>query len=229
MHRAKAERITGVKNEISDRDEVQRRLPEIELIPDEQLQETLYQYFIEYCPQYFWENAASATGKYHPPDESGEHGTWLHTKRVFATYQRLADSYQELHLISDHELCAGLAAALIHDTFNYGWPSENRDYTSSEHDVIAAAVANFAAGFPEEVVRLVHSHMGPWGEGNIPVSDNEKLFHMADAASAQSNHTPSVHEPTSELQRIIDTDQRDVSVQLEQDEASLIEKEEING
>lgn len=195
----KARRITEVDNNLSSEEEVIRRLPEVDTIYDEELRQQTIDYFLNCCPDFFWEEPASATGKYHPPDESEQHGTWLHTKRVFATYANLSESFAELQLITEDERNCGKAAALIHDTFNYGWPSENRDMTTSEHDVIAAAVANYIAGLPEEVVYLVHSHMGPWGEGKPPRTEHELLFHLSDMSAADRNHRPAVYYPSEEL------------------------------
>lgn len=198
----KAERIDRVENSISSREEVRRRLPEVDAIYNEEVRQLTIEYFMRACQDYFWERAASSTGKYHPPDESGTHGTWLHTKRVFYEYCNLSESLLELHEITEHERACGKAAALIHDTFNYGWPSENRDMTTSEHDIIAAAVANYVVGLPEETVHLVHSHMGSWGEGKLPETTHERCFHMADKSAAATNHTQGVYYPSEELQSI---------------------------
>ena len=201
----KARRITKVKNSIHSAEEVRRRLPEVDAIYDDEVREATIDYFLNCCPDYFWERPASATGKYHPPTESEKHGTWLHTKRVFAAYSNLSESYAEMQVITEHKRNCGKAAALIHDTFNYGWPSENRDMTSSEHDVIAAAVANYVGDLPEETVHLVHSHMGPWGEGKTPETEHERLFHMSDMSSADRNHEPAVYYPAEELTEQFDT------------------------
>jgi len=195
----KARRITEVRNSLDSAEEVYERLPEIDAIYDEELRSQTVTFFLKCCPDYFWEEPASATGKYHPPDESGKHGTWLHTKRVFATYANLSESFAEMQLITEEERNQGKAAALIHDTFNYGWPSSNRDMTTSEHDVIAASVVNYLTDLPREICHLVHSHMGPWGEGKTPETKNELLFHMSDMASADRNHRPAVYFPHDDI------------------------------
>jgi hypothetical protein len=149
-------------------------------------------------PEYFWEKAASSSGKYHPTDERDEHGLWLHSKRVFASYANLSESFVEMQLITDRERECGKVAALIHDTFQGGWPSQNGNW-ATDHDVIAAAVANYLIGMPEEVVHLIHSHMGPWGGGKLPETENELLFHLSDMSAANSNHKPAVYYPAKEL------------------------------
>lgn len=196
----KAERIDSVQNSLNTEEELLRRLPEIDAIYDERVRDATIEYFLRYCPDYFWERAASSTGKYHPSDESGDYGTWLHSKRVFYEYTNLSESLLELQDITEHERECGKAAALIHDTFNYGWPSENRDKTTHEHDLIAAAITEEVNGMPEEVTSLVETHMGPWGEGPLPKTPNERCFHMSDKSAAATNHLQEVYYPSGELQ-----------------------------
>lgn len=195
----KAERIDRVRNSLDSEKELLRRLPEIDAIYDEDIRQATVRYFLRYCPDYFWENPASASGNYHPPDERGKYGTWLHSKRVFVAYDNLSESLLELGNISKEQREAGRAAALIHDTFNYGWPSYGRDMTTSEHDVIAAAVAEQVDGMPQETVELVCSHMGPWGQGKLPSTENEMCFHYADKSAASKGHTPAVYYPAEEI------------------------------
>lgn len=188
----KAERIDRVRNSLTSADEVVARFPEIDGIEDEGIRTATIQFFLQYCPDYFWERASSASGKYHPPDERGEHGTWLHTKRVFVEYVNASESYVEAGQLSEEEQDAGKAAALLHDTFNYGWPSDNNTMTVQNHDVIAAALAKEVDGIPEETVFLINSHMGPWGEGKIPATQHEWVFHQSDKSAAKSSHRPDV-------------------------------------
>lgn len=194
----KVERIDSVRNPVHDEAEVRRRLPEVDAIYDEHIREEVIDYFIDWCPAYFWERPASSSGKYHPPDERDRHGLWLHTKRVFAAYANLSESYVEAGFISDHQRECGKAAALIHDTFQEGWPSAQEDY-GTDHDVLAAEVVAVKTKLPAEVVHLVHRHMGPWGEGHLPHTDNDKLFHLADKSASDSAHTPAVYFPAEEL------------------------------
>lgn len=195
----KAERIDGVRNSLNSEEELLRRLPEIDAIYNVEVRQAVIDYFLTYVPDYFWDHPASASGNYHPPDERGKYGTWLHTKRVFVEYANLSESLLELHEITERERAAGKAAALMHDTFNYGWPSENRDMTTSEHDVIAASIAEQVDGMPEETVNLIRSHMGPWGDGQAPDTKNEMCFHFADKAAAKDSATPGVYFPAEEI------------------------------
>lgn len=205
VHGEKAERIDRVDNTLT-RSELLRRLPELEMITDgsdsaydNNVREATIQTFLDGVPDYFWERPASSSGKYHPPDESGKYGVWLHTKRVFAEYIVLSESMVELGEITEGQAECGKAAALLHDTMTYGWPSDNNDHTVNDHDIIAASMARYIGKVPPETVHLIHSHMGPWGEGKKPRTRNEILLHLADKSSAKSSHKPGVYSPSEEL------------------------------
>lgn len=197
----KAERVNRIRNSLNSEDELVRRLPEIDAIYNEEIRDCVIRTFLDGCPDYFWEKPTSSTGKYHSPDERGKHGNWLHTKRVFAAYANLSETYLEAHRITEKQREAGKAAALLHDMMKYGWPSEGRDHTTSEHDVIGAEVARHIGGCSNEVYLLIHGHMGPWGEGMTPENERQWLFHMADKSAAGIDEDDlAVYYPASELQ-----------------------------
>jgi hypothetical protein len=197
---SKAERINRVINSLHTEDELVRRLPEVDAIYDEDLKDMVVRTYLDGCPDSFWERPSSSTGKYHSDDECGKHGNWLHTKRVFAKYCDLSQSYVENGVMTEWEREAGKAAALIHDMMKYGWPSEGRDHTTNEHDVIAADVARNIGGAPNEVYHLVHAHMGPWGEGMEPANERHWLLHFADkAACGVKEDNIAVYYPAEEL------------------------------
>lgn len=196
----KAERIDRVNNSLHSEDELARRLPEIDAIYDEELRDCCIRTFLDGVPDYFWERPSSSTGKYHSPDERGKHGNWLHTKRVFAQYANLSESYLEAHEISEWEREAGKVAALLHDTMKYGWPSHNNEHTVNNHGCIAAEVARHIGDCPNEVYLLIHSHMGSWGEGMLPQNKRQWLLHFADkAASGRPEDDLAVYYPAQEL------------------------------
>jgi uncharacterized protein YcaQ len=174
-------------------------LPEINLIYDEDIRDAVIRTFIDGCPDYFWERPSSSSGKYHSLDEIGKYGNWLHTKRVFAEYSNIAESWVELARITPEQKEQGKAAALVHDMMKYGWPSEQNDHTVNNHDMIAADVARNIGEMSDAVVRLVATHMGPWGEGPNPMTDAELLFHTADKSAARRHNDIGVYGPTEEI------------------------------
>lgn len=195
----KAERVDRIVNSLTE-DELLRRLPEIDAIYDEELRNCVIRTFLDGCPDYFWERPTSSTGKYHSPDERGKHGNWLHTKRVFAAYCNLSESYLEAHKITERQREAGKAAALLHDMMKYGWPSDNNEHTVNNHDVIAAEVARHIGGCPNEVYLLIHGHMGSWGEGMMPENERQWLLHLADKSAAGVDEDDlAIYYPADEL------------------------------
>jgi len=196
----KAKRVNRVRNSIWGEEELVRRLPEIDAIYDDDHRECVIRTFLDGCPDYFWERPTSSSGKYHSIDERGTYGNLLHTKRVFAKYVDISESYWEAGKITTEQREAGKAAALIHDMMKYGWPSSNNQHTVSNHDVIAANVARHIGGCSNEVYLLIHGHMGPWGEGMTPENDRQWLLHLADKAAASTDEDDlAVYFPSEEL------------------------------
>lgn len=198
----KAERITQVQNTLTE-EELLRKLPEIETIFNDDIRRGTINAFLKACPDYFWTEPASGTGKYHPIDERSEHGNWIHTKRVYVSYLVLSRSFLEQGLISDFIVDAGKSAALLHDMLKYGWLSEKADHAVSNHDIIGSDVAQYMVELPRETWSAIHAHNGPWGDGKNPDFEWEQLFHLADyTASKQILGTPAIWNPADE---IIDT------------------------
>jgi hypothetical protein len=191
--------VDRIVNSLTE-DELLRRLPEIDAIYDEELRNCVIRTFLDGCPDYFWERPTSSTGKYHSPDERGKHGNWLHTKRVFAAYCNLSESYLKAHKITERQREAGKAAALLHDMMKYGWPSDNNEHTVNNHDVIAAEVARHIGDCPNEVYLLIHGHMGSWGEGMMPENDRQWLLQLADKSAAGVDEDDlAIYYPAEEL------------------------------
>lgn len=187
----------SVDNSI-DSHEVVRKLPEINEISSDSIREDTINAFVELCPDYFWEVPASSTGKYHPKDHRVEKGLWLHTKRAFTQYQRLAPSFYNQNKITKTEMDHGKSAILLHDMFKYGWPKQN--HTTKDHDVVAAKALD---GYVHsKVIGCVASHNGPWYEGPSPRNELEQVHHLADmAASDVSNPNIAVLNPSRELKK----------------------------
>lgn len=180
----KVKRIDRVENTLT-REELLRRLPEIDLIMDDDIREETIQTFLLGCPDYFWDFPTSSTGKYHSEDEQGLHGNWIHTKRVFITYLSISRTFLEQHKITEFDREAGKAAALVHDMLKYGWPSEGNSHTVTNHDVIGADVAKYIGGLPRETWSSIHAHNGPWAEGKNPEYDFELAVHLSDYVASK--------------------------------------------
>lgn len=196
---SKGERVNRIRNSLDSKEELLRRLPEIDAIYDEDLRDLAIRAYMKGCPDYFWERPSSSSGKYHSLDEIGKYGNWLHTKRVFAEYANISESWVEAGIISPYEKEEGKVAALVHDMMKYGWPSERNSHTVNNHDLVVADVMKNIAGAPESIVGLVAAHMGPWGEGPLPQTRNELLLHTADKSAARRCNDIGVYFPADEL------------------------------
>lgn len=195
----KAQRIDRVENTLT-REELLRRLPEIDLIMEDELRERTINTFLLGCPDYFWELPTSSTGKYHDVDERGKHGNWIHTKRVFITYLVVSRTYLTQHRIDEFQREAGKSAALVHDMLKYGWPSEQNAHTTTDHDIIGADVAKYLGELPRESWSAIHAHNGGWAEGKNPEFDFEDALHLSDyVASKPVLGTPAIWNPADEI------------------------------
>ena len=187
------------------KEELLRRLPEIDQMENGFYRSFTIDAFKNGCPEYFWNLPTSSTGKYHPHDESGKHGNWIHTKRVFSTYQDSADSLINAGIIDSNDKQAGMAAALIHDMFKYGFPEAEGKHTIKYHDVLGAAYIRQYTDLPDKVARLVNIHNGPWHVGPTPETQHEWLFHQCDMIASRRKNNMAVNGPaTEELHEVSD-------------------------
>jgi cardiolipin synthase len=123
----------------------------------------LVQQGLKTAPEMFYTAPSSSSGKYHPADEINEGGLVLHTARVVAMAQHLADFYE----VSKQERDILTAGLILHDTRKGGddnWKTL-KDYAPDHGDVAARAIADLkGAGTAKakEVIRLAANHMAQW-------------------------------------------------------------------
>lgn len=148
---------------------------------------------IELLPDYFFEVAASSTGKYHPSFSLGNGGLVRHTKvAVKIAYELLSnpcigDKY------TDREKDLMLIALTMHDGLKHGEPKEN--YTRADHPLLVSKLIKENKGklkMSDEdvsfICEVIDSHMGPWNthpytkEEILPVPKNkfQNFVHMCD-------------------------------------------------
>jgi HD domain len=142
------------------------------------------------APQYFWTVPSSTSGKTHPPDERGEGGRVLHTKRVV----RLVSEYGDLFDLNRTDKDVLIAAALIHDIIVNGTTNEPLPYMWRSHDVELREYLTtwrHLEGDPrrEKIVLACEGHMGRFGSTpkNAPTPGTlGYILHVADATAALS-------------------------------------------
>lgn len=116
-------------------------------------------------PDYFFEVAASSTGKYHPNYALGNQGLVRHTQAA----TRIAIGLFTIMDMTPDTEDAIIVALTFHDSFKHGL--EMQRYTISEHPVVAAEkIKEFAETyedieivcFANTVAELILTHMGQW-------------------------------------------------------------------
>lgn len=182
-------------------EEIMRRLPEIELIEDEEIRKQTRDALARGTPDYFWKVPATSSGYYHNTYSKGKHGLWIHVKMGVTAYERMVRSYVEQGLISEKEADMGRAAMLLHDMLKYGHKYESGDHTRSNHDVMAGMWVGKNTDLPTPVVRAVERHNGPWYDGPTPEPDDHlsQLVHMADMVASTKNATCGLYKPAEEI------------------------------
>jgi hypothetical protein len=188
--------------------ELRDRLPEIWFVSGKPRDE-LVRLFKEDVPGYFW--VARASEEYHPPDERGVGGLFLHTKRVFVAYSILERSFRAMSTFDQMEANCARAAVLLHDAFKYSRPPHDLDelpeHTEPEHDVWMAEHVRNTTEMPEQVADCIEAHGGSksWysHSGPTPRNDLELSVHLADLIASWSGHQLPVYEPHDALEDVV--------------------------
>ena len=166
-------------------------LDELELISDEELSESLLK-IIEMLPEYWFKEAASSTGKYHPEYALGDGGLLRHSKAAMRIgYELLSDpSIGDKYTSREKDLM--LMSLLVHDGLKLGVPQEK--YTRFDHPILMGkfiidnykeiGITKEDAEFMDNVIK---THMGPWTtdyNGNEvlekPKNKYQNFVHMCD-------------------------------------------------
>ncbi|MBQ9019417.1 MAG: hypothetical protein IJ097_03830 [Bacilli bacterium] len=166
-------------------------LDELEYIKDENLQEVLLN-IINMLPDYWFIEAASSTGKYHPEYALGEGGLLRHSKAAMRIGYELLSNPCIGDKYNDKEKDLILISLLVHDGLKLGLPKEK--YTRFDHPIL---MANFITDNYKEIgldkndaefmSDVIKTHMGPWTtdyNGNEvlekPKNKYQNFVHMCD-------------------------------------------------
>ena len=166
-------------------------LDELGYIKDDSLAESLLK-IINILPEYWLEEAASSTGKYHPEYALGEGGLMRHSKAAMRIGYELLNDPSIGDKYTNHEKDLMLMGLLVHDGLKLGRPKEK--YTRFDHPIL---MANFILENQKEVglskedakfiADAIKTHMGPWttdynGEEVLekPKTKYQNFVHMCD-------------------------------------------------
>lgn len=148
---------------------------------------------INLLPDYFFEVAASSTGKYHPEYAVGEGGLLRHSKAAMRIGFELLNDPCIGDKYTEDEKDLMLMGLLVHDGLKLGNPREK--YTRFDHPILMAEYIKENASTlevltSEEITFLgdvIKTHMGPWTtdyNGNDilerPKTKYQNFVHMCD-------------------------------------------------
>ncbi|MBQ2640080.1 MAG: hypothetical protein IJF92_04925 [Bacilli bacterium] len=166
-------------------------LDELSYINDEDLSECLLN-IINMLPDYWFSEAASSTGKYHPEYALGNGGLLRHSKAAMRIGYELLSNPTIGDKYTSREKDLMLMALLIHDGLKLGMPKEK--YTRFDHPILMGSfildnkekigLSLKDAEFMDDVIK---THMGPWTtdyNGNDvlekPKTKYQNFVHMCD-------------------------------------------------
>ena len=152
-----------------------------------------FKYLIVILPDYFFEVAASSTGKYHPEFSLGEGGLLRHTKvAVRIAYELLSDPcIGDKYTNREKDLM--LIALTMHDGVKHGIPEEK--YTRADHPLLVSKLIRenqtklkMSSKDVDFICSIIETHMGPWNthpytkEEILPVPKDkyQNFVHMCD-------------------------------------------------
>lgn len=148
---------------------------------------------VSFLPDYFFQTAASSTGKYHPKYALEAGGLVRHTRAAVA----IADCLLSLEMYNRYTQCEKdmiIAALILHDGMKHG--ETKSDFTLSEHpNVIATWILEhkeLGTMLPTEQIEIItgaiKSHMGQWNTDYKtkkeilpkPTTATQKMVHVCD-------------------------------------------------
>lgn len=164
---------------------------ELVMIKDETLRNMVYGYMADVVPDYFWEDGASSSGKYHPQFSQGKGGLVRHTKAVvmFADELLRMSSYAYMREIYKDYV---IAACIIHDTAKYGMvdfdKSEYKNHARNAADAFEVYCMEHGYVVSELLTGAVAAHMGQWStdKDDRPFTSIDRCVHMADYMASRS-------------------------------------------
>lgn len=151
-------------------------------------------------PQYFFEVAASSTGKYHPTYALGDGGLVRHTKAAVRFANHLLAIEQNKNVFNETERSCIISAIILHDGWKHG--DNGSAFTIHEHPIVCAewvmnaeCLNNIIDDTLRDIIaKAISSHMGEWQiskRGNIilpkPETDIQKFVHMCDYLASRKD------------------------------------------
>lgn len=173
-------------------------LPIIDMIQTPQLKA-----FANYCrriiPLYFFEVAASSSGKYHPASNLGFGGLVRHTIFACENIKHITDleSTRLLFNLNQESIDCMIIACMMHDFLKQGWDKQLKDFSQHPNNAanaIRGMVYFLDQSYLEFIAKCIETHMGEWNtdrSGNVitrkPETVYEWMVHLADYMASRPN------------------------------------------
>ena len=155
------------------------------IIQTPQIRDFVLGFIEEKVPGYFWEIAASSTGKYHPSYALGEGGLARHTIAATIILRDMLSLDCWKNQFTQIQIDQMFAAVILHDAFKRGISGE--EHTKEGHELIARDQINLYLEQGETIIgQIVSTHMGQWGAVN-PTTLQERLVHTADFLASRKH------------------------------------------
>ena len=151
---------------------------------------------INQIPEYFFHEAASSTGKYHPSFSQGEGGLLRHTKAAVRIAHEIlsTETFGDMYTSAEKDLI--ILALIMHDSVKRG---DNEQHTRFDHPLLASKLIldnkNNISLNDEEIsllIRMINAHMGEWNTSTYseislpkPSDKYEKIVHLCDLLSSK--------------------------------------------
>ena len=166
-------------------------LEELEYIRDKSYKKALLN-IINMLPEYFFHEAASSSGKYHPDYALGEGGLMRHSKAAMRIGYELLENPSIGDKYTSREKDLMLMSLLVHDGLKRGINAEK--HTRFDHPIL---MANYIKDNREEyslteedatfMADVIKTHMGPWTKDyngievlEKPKTKYQNFVHMCD-------------------------------------------------
>ena len=140
---------------------------------------------ISHIPEYFYEVAASSSGKYHPRYALGAGGLYRHTLAAI----KLINDISKLKMmkLSSDDIDYCISAMTLHDSRKLGL--DKSEWTKHEHPMLAVELVYQYCdlAYADKVAPLIASHMGQWTSDSHsevvlpePSTKLQMLVHLCD-------------------------------------------------
>ena len=179
---------------------------ELNLIVNEDLRMAVKSYMEERVPDHFWEDGASASGKFHPKFAQGIGGLVRHTKAVVMFAEELLRMSSYAYMKEEYKDYV-IASCILHDTMKYGLGEFDKSEDKNHSRNASIAFLNYCTEYTDYephflLLNAIESHMGQWStdKEDRPFTSVDRCVHMADYMASRSFiDIPSITEEWEEV------------------------------